>query len=131
MPCHACKRSIPEDSVFCPFCGEPIEAKHPDQPVAPTPIAPVAPPAKPQKIYAAQPKTVYCRQCGKPIDNETKKCTGCGKQYFRGIRPITFLCIVLVVAVLALAAIGVIQHIGYNKKIGELEEVISSYEEQL
>ena len=28
------------------------------------------------------PKIRYCKYCGKPID-ESKKCTGCGKQYFR------------------------------------------------
>ena len=27
-------------------------------------------------------KMVYCKKCGSPIDNGTKKCTGCGKQYF-------------------------------------------------
>ena len=25
----------------------------------------------------------YCRRCGKPIDDATKNCTGCGKQYFK------------------------------------------------
>jgi hypothetical protein len=27
-------------------------------------------------------KIVYCKQCGSPLD-ENKKCTGCGKQYFK------------------------------------------------
>ena len=30
-------------------------------------------------------KIKYCSQCGKAIDGITKKCTGCGKQYFKGI----------------------------------------------
>ena len=28
----------------------------------------------------------FCSKCGKEIDLKTKKCTGCGKQYFRGIK---------------------------------------------
>lgn len=28
----------------------------------------------------------YCSRCGHLIDEETKKCTGCGKQYIKGIR---------------------------------------------
>ena len=35
-------------------------------------------PAKPKKT-----KNRFCKHCGSPIDPATKKCTGCGKQYFR------------------------------------------------
>ncbi len=31
----------------------------------------------------------YCSRCGYWIDSDTKKCTGCGKQYFKGIPPMT------------------------------------------
>lgn len=31
----------------------------------------------------ASPKQKYCKNCGSPIDHETKKCAGCGKQYFK------------------------------------------------
>lgn len=30
-------------------------------------------------------KAKYCSRCGRVIDPITKKCTGCGKQYFKGI----------------------------------------------
>lgn len=30
-------------------------------------------------------KRKYCARCGNVIDSATKKCTGCGKQYFKGI----------------------------------------------
>lgn len=41
----------------------------------------------PQSITETKEKSVaskvrYCKFCGSPIDAETKKCTGCGKQYF-------------------------------------------------
>lgn len=35
-------------------------------------------PAKSKKV-----KPRFCKHCGHPIDPATKKCTGCGKQYFR------------------------------------------------
>ena len=28
----------------------------------------------------------YCSKCGSIVDNESKKCTGCGKQYFNGFK---------------------------------------------
>ena len=28
----------------------------------------------------------FCSHCGSPIDEESKVCTGCGKQYFKGIK---------------------------------------------
>ena len=43
----------------------------------------------------------YCSRCGKPIDPISKKCTGCGKQYFKGISAKVFfigtliLCLIL------------------------------------
>lgn len=44
----------------------------------------------------------YCKQCGNPIDSKTKKCTGCGKQYFR-LPVITRNVVLAVLAVLAFA----------------------------
>ncbi|WP_432353347.1 hypothetical protein [Anaerotruncus rubiinfantis] len=34
------------------------------------------------EIPSVRTRTVYCKFCGSPIDNVTKKCAGCGKQYF-------------------------------------------------
>lgn len=31
-------------------------------------------------------KIKYCSKCGSAISNQTKKCTGCGKQYFKGFK---------------------------------------------
>ncbi len=36
---------------------------------------------------ATVPKS-FCSHCGSPIDEETKTCMGCGKQYFKGIKHI-------------------------------------------
>ena len=45
-------------------------------------------------------KVKYCSKCGSLIDNTSKKCTGCGKQYFKGIRiniPIFILVAIIIV----------------------------------
>ena len=45
-------------------------------------------------------KKKYCSRCGKLIDSKTKKCTGCGKQYFKGIqmKPVTIILSLVIVA---------------------------------
>lgn len=53
-----------------------------DQQSAPTSMAPTN---KHSTSYSPNRKLRYCSHCGKIIDHNTKKCTGCGKQYFRGI----------------------------------------------
>ena len=47
--------------------------------VKPTQVQPNQSPPPSQK------RIKYCSRCGKPIDPDTKKCQGCGKQYFKGI----------------------------------------------
>lgn len=47
------------------------------------------------KFYAVQ----YCKKCGAPIERKTKKCTGCGHQYFsfkRLLPVLSILCLLLI-----------------------------------
>ena len=46
----------------------------------------------------------YCSRCGNAIDPTTKKCIGCGKQYFKGFSWKTFLVILEVLFVISFAA---------------------------
>ena len=55
-----------------------------------------------------QVKVKYCSRCGSKIDSDTKKCTGCGKQYFRGFK-FTKLSIALI-ALAIVSTVCVVQH---------------------
>ena len=58
------------------------------------------------QVEKSKTKVKYCSKCGSQIDHITKKCTGCGKQYFKGIKlnkysvPIIILSVVLLVSVI-------------------------------
>ena len=60
-------------------------------------------------------KQHYCTVCGQIIDSSTKKCTGCGKQYFNAkkIVPIVFLSLLLAVSV----SLNVIQYLQGKKTL--------------
>lgn len=48
------------------------------------------------KASQKKSKQRYCKLCGQPIDNTTKKCTGCGKQYFKArFKPLYALLVIL------------------------------------
>lgn len=50
-------------------------------------------------------KTKYCSKCGSAINSKTKKCTGCGKQYFKfAFKPV--LCIFLVILLCCVGWLG-------------------------
>ena len=74
-------------------------------------------------------KIKYCSQCGSQIDPVTKKCTGCGKQYFRGLRFTKFS-----ITVIALASvIAIVSTLGFLQYINtqELKAEISDLESQV
>lgn len=50
-------------------------------------------------------KITFCKKCGHMIDPETKKCTGCGKQYFK-IKPINKnICVISCLAIFLLSSV--------------------------
>lgn len=128
MQCNHCNHSLPDDSRFCQYCGKTVDTPAPTPAPVPAPAAQPSPAASTPTYTTPATKTVFCRQCGKPIDSDSKRCTECGKQYFRGIKPMTFLCIVMALAVLTLATLCIAQELHYNERIDELEKIIAFYE---
>lgn len=115
---------------------QPLSVKEVDPtPVTETPNSPTPVLKKEEPVVAASaPKgaksvqTRYCSKCGSEIDRKTKKCTGCGKQYFRGLRftkfSVTVIILVLVIAVLS--TLCVLQYIRNQETIARLETNISN-----
>ena len=115
--CPKCGSTLPADSDFCQYCG----AKLVNTASTPKPIKTAAPVSKvetPQptktnqqsvasnsEIAKKNPNQRYCKHCGHAIDSSTKKCTGCGKQYFRA--KFRWIYIVLLIASLLVGYVGV------------------------
>ena len=112
MRCEYCHNQLPDDSHFCPFCGRAVSSSQKNTSALPThTVDPVS-------------ETVFCRRCGKPVDENTKRCLGCGRQYFRGVPPLVFLCVVLALAVVGLMIVCVTQELRYHARIDELEQLL-------
>lgn len=85
-------------------------------------VTPIAPTNVHVKQSTSAVPTKYCSRCGKPIDPITKKCQGCGKQYFRGI-PWKIIFNVLLPILLGLSIVA--NTFLYIEKADLLEEVTS------
>ncbi len=94
MICTQCGRSLPDDSLFCQYCGAHFEDLAEDANIK-IEAESSAEVSEPELVTAAEVKTApevkpvavgnvrYCQKCGGIVDPETKKCTKCGKQYFK------------------------------------------------
>ncbi len=65
-------------------------------------------------------KNTYCKKCGGLIGNKTKKCDGCGKQYFH-FSSRTFIVIAIAVVAIALIGLNAYQYIVNKQKVEQLE----------
>lgn len=78
-----------------------------------------------ENINDKKSKIRFCKLCGSQIDVQTKKCIGCGKQYFRGIKLGKNLIIAVLTVMLVVSVVfNVIQHDENNtlhQQIYELE----------
>ncbi len=144
MICDKCGKILPEDSLFCQYCGASCEAAEAaaeteQEALAAAPAAATAPAAEPQADRAEkteQPtggKARYCRECGGLVDPDTKKCTKCGKQYFRFPKKQVGRAVV-VLLFLAMAG-GLVYLYGQNQSLNEdlmdkkLEDISIRYPE--
>ena len=78
-------------------------------------------------------KAKYCSKCGFPINQKTKKCTGCGKQYFCGLRFTKFSVTVIAMSlvILALSVLCIFQYINTQTIINDLEAENHSLTQQI
>ena len=69
-------------------------------------------------------RTRFCRLCGGQIDAQTKKCSGCGKQYFKGVTFNKFLVTVLLLSSVILVSV-IINIVQFVKTENLTEKVMS------
>ena len=136
---YGAKRSNKAPAGFLlgrPAARPAIVPTQPKQQPATIPM-PVSAPAQQNKKTAP---VKYCSRCGSAIDSKTKKCTGCGKQYFRGLRftkfSVTIIILSLVIAVLSTVCVLQflnVQALGsaHQTEIDKLKSKISSLEQQI
>lgn len=90
-------------------------------------------------LYAADKeipiKISYCKKCGQPIDNDTKKCTGCGKQYFNPRKAfkvsIKLFSILIILSLLFSTIYFFNLSNSYSIKLSEQEEIFNSEMDKL
>lgn len=97
MKCYNCGQLLPEDSEFCQYCGTKIEQ-----------VGNVA-----SKKTIIGRKKIFCSFCGSTINQETRKCSGCGKQYFKGIKIKPLLNCIFCVILFVSLCFNIMQHIRY------------------
>ena len=69
----------------------------------------------------------FCRYCGSEIDPETKKCFGCGKQYFHLPKPnkYTAIIVIAVILIVSLAGLNIYQYINNKNEQALLENQLN------
>lgn len=70
-------------------------------------------------------KKKFCKYCGGLIDADTKKCSSCGKQFFRFPKRIVGI-IALVIVLVALAGLNVYQYVSNGAIVSDLEQQIKT-----
>ncbi len=68
-------------------------------------------------------KVRFCKFCGGQIDAQTKKCSGCGKQYFKGIKFNKFFTTVLMLSLVIITSIilNIVQFVEMNELNANIE----------
>lgn len=76
-------------------------------------------------------KVRFCSRCGGKIDNDTKKCTGCGKQYFKGFRVNKVLSLALIFLLILSGFLNVYLYtrvLEHSDEIAKLQSELTSME---
>lgn len=100
------------------------------------PIQPEKPVETQYQTTTEQPtagKVKFCSRCGGKIDNKTKKCTGCGKQYFKGFKAKNVLSLVLILLLILSALFNVYLYtrmleLDNSDEVAKLQSEVTSLE---
>ena len=146
MKCYNCEHILPDDSEFCQYCGKKIEPKEnnslssseiviedvliqetetQEKPIIHNPQLQKPEATKSIIKKSKETKKRFCRKCGHIIDDKSQKCTGCGKQYFRGIRLKPMLNCIFGVIILVSLFFNIMQYISYTDLESEKSNVVS------
>ncbi len=133
MKCYNCRHLLPDDSEFCQYCGAKIEQL--DNAVINTETGETIKKCDDEQVDIVlsgdsvnnlnskktkkSTKKAFCGVCGSAIDKENKKCTSCGKQYFRGIRLKPLLNCIFCVIILVSLFFNIMQYINYIDLVDE------------
>lgn len=81
--------------------------------------------ATPNETPVDNHKKKFCKFCGGLIDTDTKKCSSCGKQFFRYPKRIVGIIALLIVFV-ALTGLNIYQYVSNDATISDLEQQIEA-----
>jgi len=143
MNCSKCGSALPDDSEFCQYCGyklsvedentATLDTSHKESESSssvatipenycggPTPdISGLE--AVPKETPADNRKKKFCKLCGGLIDAETKRCSSCGKQFFRFPKRV-FSIIALIIVLAALAGLNVYQYVSNDATLSDMKQ---------
>ena len=140
MKCYNCEHILPDDSEFCQYCGskieqtenivfnteqEEIDIEQQDNEKIDISLSEESVDNVKSKKAKKNIKKAFCSVCGGTIDKESKKCTGCGKQYFRGIRLKPLLNCIFGAIILVSLFFNIVQYISYTDLESEKSNVVS------
>ena len=102
------------------------QTSHEEPVPAEEPVAPVtAPIAERTMVPNSNEKHNFCKKCGSVIDPNTKKCSGCGKQYFNGKKTVP----IVLLSVLLIGSIGL--HVMQYLQGQEASETVAAQTTQI
>ena len=140
MICPRCNKAIPDDSAFCQYCGFQTAPRAEEKPFDtatdtnhPAAVSPGSNPVNPAPGMAQYaPLARYCSRCGGLIDRSSRRCTACGRQYFRPASAVP----VIVLSVLLAISVGLnirqyVIHSNMTETVANLEAEIAEQEESI
>lgn len=128
MICNKCGGQSPDDSLFCQYCGVDLTAENNQDDVGESSsVANTI--SMSDSNHETEPTSTnekfYCKQCGNLVNQQTRKCENCGKQYFK-LPMKTVIISFLTIIILTMFIIG---YYDLNQQLIEQTEKAVKFEE--